>query len=352
MNNASKTIVVVLILVMGILIMLWPPRGEALLLRNNDGSTATKADATEVITLIGASQFSDEHVYTKTIRKFAELVEQYYEEPVEFEVHLNSELGLERDYFAYMNLGIAVDYSIVTASHMSTFVEEAPLMDTPFLFQDLEHWSKVVNSDVFKPLEDAIYEKADVLLIGYAGGGVRNMIVNKPVKNMADLLGVRVRVMGAPIQAEMFQAVGAVPTVIAYSEVYNAIQTGVIQAAENEAAGIEQMKFYEVGPEISLTQHAFTLRPIMFSGKTFRRLPTDLQDVILRAGREAAEWGRQTESAQDSAILSRLESENKLTTHEFTERGELLRLARPVKEAYAKKIHAEELLSRINAAAE
>ena len=74
---------------------------------------------------------------------------------------------------------------------------------------------------------------------------------------------------------------------IAYSEIYNAIQTGVIDAAENEAAGIQQMKFYEVGPEISLTAHTITVRPIAFSGKTFRRLPQDLQAAILKAGKEA-----------------------------------------------------------------
>ena len=62
--------------------------------------------------------------------------------------------------------------------------------------------------------------------------------------------------MGAPIQTKMFKAFGMAPTVIAYAEVYNAIQTGVIDAAENEAAGIQQMKFYEVGPNIALTAHA------------------------------------------------------------------------------------------------
>ena len=89
---------------------------------------------------------------------------------------------------------------------------------------------------------------------------------------MAEISKVPIRVMGAPIQTQMFDAFGMAPTVIAYSEVYNAIQTGVIDAAENEAAGIEQMKFYEVGPNISLTAHAITVRPLCFSGKTLRRL--------------------------------------------------------------------------------
>lgn len=346
-----KTIVCVMVLTLGAAIMLWPARGQSYLTKDASSAIDHRSGSNKPIKLIGASQFSEEHVYTRTIRKFEELVQKHYAGPLEFEVYLNSELGLEKDYFAYMNLGIAVDYAIVTASHMSTFAAEAPLMDTPFLFQDHNHWSRVVNSNVFAPLEQAIYQKADVLLIGYGGGGVRNLIVNRPISNMEELRGARVRVMGAPIQAAIFQAIGALPTVISYSEVYNAMQTGVIDAAENEAAGLEQMKFYEVGPEISLTQHAFTLRPLMFSGKTLRRLPESLQAAIRRAGREAGQWGRVQESAQDAAILARLESDGKLRTHTFAQREELLRLAQPIKEAYAQQIHAEELLARINAAA-
>ena len=328
------------VLSIGMSVLFLPPRGAI---------DYTDATGDQTVTLVGASQFGEAHIYTRTLRRFESLVQEYYAGPVKFEMYLNSELGIEKDFFAYMSLGIAMDYSIVTASHMSTFAKEAPFIDTPFLFRDLSHWSKVVASDVFQPIEKAIYEKADVRLIGYAGGGVRNLIVNRRVRNMEELRGLRMRVMGAPIQANIFQAIGAVPSVIAYNEVYNAIQTGVIEAVENEASSVEQMKFYEVGPEISLTQHAFTLRPIVFSGKTFRRLPEKLQAAIVRAGREAGEYGRGIESAQDTEILTKLEKQEKLRLHEFTQRTELLRLAEPVKEEYAKQINAENVLIRINA---
>ena len=207
----------------------------------------------ETITLNGASQFDEDHAFTKTMRKFEELVKEYYEGPdeLEFVLHLNSELGLEKDYFAYMSQGISVDYAVVAPSHMSTFSQKAPLMDMPFLFRDLDHWNKVLDGNALAPLADDILDKADVRLIGYAGGGTRNLIVNKPVASMDDIQDVPIRVMGAPIQTRIFEAIKMAPTVIAYSEVYNAIQTGVIDAAENEAAGVEQMKFYEVGPRIS-----------------------------------------------------------------------------------------------------
>lgn len=337
-----KFVVALLFFGMIAVVFMWPEKSA---MRDEESGE----HSTDIITLKGASQFDENHAFTKTLRKFEELVKQYYGKPVEFSLYLNSELGLEKDYFAYMNQGISLDYAIVSPSHMSTFSAAAPLMDMPFLFRDLDHWNKVLDSDAIKPIADEVSNKADVMLIGYAGGGTRNLIVNKPVTNMKELNGLDMRVMGAPIQTRIFQAIKASPTVIAYSEVYNAIQTGVIDAAENEAAGIRQMKFYEVGPEISLTRHAITVRPVTFSGKTFRRLPSDLQAAILKAGREAGAYGRSLESTQDAAILAQMEKEGKLRTHPFTERDELLRLAEPVKVDYARSIKAENVLARINA---
>ena len=251
------------------------------------GSALAPAAAQQPITLVGASQFNDDHAFNKTMLKFEELVKKYYGKPVSFRLHRNSELGLEKQYFEFMSQGLSVDYAVVAPSHMSTFSKAAPIMDMPFLFRDVDHFKKVMDADALQPIAEDVLKKADVLLIGYAGGGVRNIIAKKPVRNMAELKNLSIRVMGAPIQTRIFQAITAAPTVIAYNEVYNAIQTGVIQGAENEAAGMEQMKFYEVGPEISLTQHAVTIRPLCFSGKTFKRLPRDLQEAIVKAGKEA-----------------------------------------------------------------
>src|SRR4051812_9071361 len=212
--------------------------------------------AAQTITLHGASQFGDDHPFTKGLIKFQDLVKQYWGKPINFVLHKNSELGLEKDYFAYMNQGISVDYAIVSPAHMSTFSKAAPFIDAPFLFKDLAQWNKVLDQDVLKPIADEIAQKADVMLIGYAGGGVRNIFSNKPASTLAELRGLKVRVQGAPIWSKTFAAVGMSPTVIAYNEVYNAIQNGVINAGENEAAGVESMKFFEVGPNLLMTEHA------------------------------------------------------------------------------------------------
>jgi tripartite ATP-independent transporter DctP family solute receptor len=301
------------------------------------------------ITLHGASQFNDDHAFTKAMVRFEELVKKYYGKPINFVLHKNSELGLEKQYFEYMAQGKAVDYAIVSPAHMSTFSKAAPFIDAPFLFRDLNHWNKVLDADVLKPVADEISQKADVMLIGYAGGGTRNIFVNKPVRNMAELKGLKVRVQGAPIWSKTFAAIGMAPSVIAYNEVYNAIQNGVIAAGENEAAGVEQMKFYEVAPHLSMTQHAITIRPLCFSGKTFKKLPADLQAAIVKAGREAGAYGRQIESSEDAAKLDAMEKAGKLKRVPFADRDAMKKAVDPVMAAYAKEIDAEAIYAKINA---
>jgi TRAP-type transport system periplasmic protein len=303
----------------------------------------------QTITLNGAVQFNDDHAFNRALLKFEELVKQYYGKPINFILHRNSSLGLEKQYFEYMAQGKAVDYAIVSPAHMSTFSKAAPFIDAPFLFRDLAHWNKVLDADILKPVADEIAEKADVMLIGYAGGGVRNIFINQPMSSLADIKGLKVRVQGAPIWSKTFAAVGMSPTVIAYNEVYNGIQNGVLSAGENEAAGVESMKFYEVAPNLLMTEHAITIRPICFSSKTFRALPPDLQAAVVKAGKEAGAFGRQIESSEDAQKLEALEKAGKLKRIAFKDRAEMAKRVEPVMAAYAKEIGADAIYNKITA---
>jgi len=311
-------------------------------------TVAFSAPAAAQMTLHGAVQFPDEHVFTRALVRFQELVDKYSGKKTNWVLHKNSELGLEKQYFEYMAQGKAVDYGIVSPAHMSTFSKAAPFIDAPFLFRDLNHWNKVLDADLLKPVADEINQKAEVMLIGYAGGGTRNIFVNKPVRNLKEMKGLKVRVQGAPIWSKTFSAIGMAPTVIAYNEVYNAIQNNVISAGENEAAGVEQMKFYEVAPQLSMTRHAITIRPICFSTKTFNKLDKGMQAAILKAGKEAGAYGRKAESSEDEAKLVKLEKEGKLKRVPFTDRAQMKKLADPVMAAYAKEIGAEDIYNKIN----
>ncbi len=303
----------------------------------------------ETITLRGASMFDENHTFTKTLRKFENLVQDYYDGDVVFDLRLNSELGVEKDYVTFLQQGVAIDYTILAPSNMAILAPSIPVMDMPFLFRDLDHWNSVLSSDTLTSLEGELMEKADIKIIGYTGGGVRNLVSNKPIANMEDLKGHKMRVMGAPIQAQVFAAFDASPAAIAYNEVYNAIQTGVISGLENEAAGVDNLKFYEVAPNISLTQHTITVRPIVMSGKTFRQLPEDLQAAVMKAGEEAAAFGRDLESSQDAVLLKKMSDAGQIKLIEFEDRDKLLELVVPVQDAYAAEIGATDLLEAIRA---
>lgn len=305
--------------------------------------------AQQPITLNGAVQFNDDHVFNRALLRFEELVKQYANRPINFVLHRNSSLGLEKQYFEYMSAGRAVDYGIVSPAHMSTFSRAAPFIDAPFLFRDLNHWNQVIDQDLLAPVASEIERRARVMLIGYAGGGVRNIFANKPVSNMAELRGLRVRVQGAPIWSRTFQAAGMAPQVVAYNEIYNAIQNSVLEAGENEAAGVLHMRFFEVAPHLAMTEHAITIRPICFSAQTFARLPREVQEAVRRAGREAGTFGRQAESSEDAATLARLEGEGRLRRIPFADRAAMQAAVAPVMAAYAREIDAESIYSRITA---
>lgn len=152
------------------------------------------------ITLRGASMFDEEHAFTKTLRKFEELVGEKYEGDVTFDLRLNGELGVESDYVTYLNQGVAVDYTIIAPSNMAVFSPSIPLMDMPFLFRDQEHWNAVLSSDALQPLEAELRETAGIVILGYAGGGVRNLVSAEPIGNMDELSGHRMRVMARPFR--------------------------------------------------------------------------------------------------------------------------------------------------------
>ncbi|MEL6750977.1 MAG: C4-dicarboxylate ABC transporter substrate-binding protein, partial [Pseudomonadota bacterium] len=104
----------------------------------------TTAQAQDV-TLRGASMFDENHAFTKTLRKFDELVNEYYDGEVTMDLRLNGELGVESDYVNFLQQGVAIDYTIMAPSNMAKFAPSIPLMDMPFLFRDLDHWNKVLG---------------------------------------------------------------------------------------------------------------------------------------------------------------------------------------------------------------
>ena len=307
------------------------------------------AQAQEPLTLHAATQFNDEHDYNRTIKHFGELVTKYYGKPVNVVIHGNSELGVERDYAKFMNQGISVDVAILAGSNMSNFTKVAALLDVPFVFRDVAHWNAVIAKDGMKPLFDKIEQQSGMVVIGICGGSIRNAIATKGMTNMSELAGFKMRVIGAPIQAQVFKALGVQPSVIAYNEVYNAIQSGVIEGLENEAPAMLNSKFYEVAPHVSLTQHAVVTRLLVVSGKSFKKYPAELQAAMRKAGAEAGAFNREIQSREDKSAMDKMKAENGVKTYVFTDRAKLLEISKPIVEEFAKEAGASEMLATMQA---
>ncbi|MCP4405058.1 MAG: TRAP transporter substrate-binding protein [bacterium] len=312
-------------------------------------SAFTAGAADKPIKLVGATQLPDDYVFYRTMMHFAEKVQEYYDGPLEIDVHHSGDLGTEKDFFEFMSQGVSVDFAIVAPSWMSTWDKRASFLDPPFLWRDLDHWGKALNSgEVFEPIAEGLRKKG-VRIIGYGGGGTRNTILNKEIHTMEDPPNVLLRVMGAPIQAKVFNAVGFQATPLNYLEVYNAIKTGVIDGLENESASLKSMKFYEVAPNIILTRHTITVRPLCFSESRFQSFPKELQDAILKAGEEAAAWHRATEVKEDAEALKQMADEGTIKLIEFPDADKMRDLAVPVLAEYAKELGAEDIYNAIQA---
>lgn len=297
--------------------------------------------------LVGSTQVEKESVYYRTLEKFASLVEEYYGKPIEFDLHSSGDIGNDIDVFENIIQGISVDFIMMAPSLMSNWDKPITFLDTPFLWKNVDHWQKAfAEPDMFKMLEDNLREKG-ARILGYGGGGIRNMILDKEIGSFEDLKSVEMRVMGAPIQANVFNATGVQATPMDYLEVYNAIKMGVIDGLENEASTLKPMRFYEVAPNIVLTEHAITIRPVVFSEKRFQSFPEDLQQAILKAGKEAGDFARATELKEGAEILAGLESEGKINIIEFPDRMKMREKAIPVIEDYAEELGVSEILEKI-----
>lgn len=306
-----------------------------------------RATAAEKITLIGGTMMPEGHVYWDTVVKFAEQAKQYYSGPLEIDLHHSGTLGTEKDAIEYMLQGTAVDFYIVAPAWIATWDKRMTLMDSPFLFRNIDHWNKAIEADVFKPLGDAMVEKG-VRFLGYGGGGVRSIISKKEAHSVQDFPNIKMRIQGSPLHQRVFSATGLVATPMDYMEVYNAIKTGVLDALENEPAALESMKFYEVAPYYILTDHQITIRLIAMSEAKFQALPKDLQDALLRAGKDAAAYHREHEVAVGEDIIKKLSDSGRLQIIPF-DNAEMRALAMPVVESYADSIKATAIFKAIEA---
>jgi tripartite ATP-independent transporter DctP family solute receptor len=216
---------------------------------------------------------SKDYPFTKGAQYFADKVRERTQGRVKVDVYSDGVLGSEIEMFEQVKQG-ALDFVVTSPGNLAPFFKEMDLLDLPFLFKDHAHRDAVANGPVGKRYGENVEKKADVVVLGFFGGSVRNMICRtKAINSIDDIQGIKMRAYQSSVVIDTWKALGTVPAVIAYAEVYNALQTGVVECAENESLTFTTAKWAEAAKTVALTQHSITIRPFLMSAKTFAKLP-------------------------------------------------------------------------------
>jgi tripartite ATP-independent transporter DctP family solute receptor len=283
-------------------------------------------------------------MYDEGHNMFKKLVEERSQGRIKASVFPAAQLGSEVAMVEGLRLG-SIDVICANAPNAAAFVPELGLFSVAYLFKDIPHFEKVVTDPQFiKRIDEIITSKnLGIKRIGFYAAGVRNIYSRKgSVASPDDLKGVKIRVQNNPIEVKVWKTFGAIPTPMNFGEVYQALQSGVLDAAENGLAVIESNKHYEAAKFISQTEHQRNLSALYINEKKLASMPADLQKIVLDAAIEAAAHERKKDAELVAAAVDRLKAKGvTLTTPDKTK---FIALIAPIQDEVASELKSTDLL--------
>ena len=256
---------------------------------------------------------NEENIWNQAALKFKELVEANSDGRIQVQVFPNEQLGSEMDVINSIQLGTA-DMTI-TGESLQNWAPKAAMMAVPYLFRDADHLRKTVESDIGSEIEEQITERAGLVPLAWFERGPRELTSNRPVKTPDDLDGLRLRVPNVPLFVDTWEAMGARPTPMAFSEVFTSLQQNTIEAQENPLSLIESASFNEVQQYVNMTDHVRSWIYVVIGKDKLAAMPEDLQQVV----RDAASEMQSYEEQLFSEDQQRLEASLKEKGMEFVE---------------------------------
>ncbi|MCF3638771.1 TRAP transporter substrate-binding protein [Rhizobium sp. TRM95111] len=237
--------------------------------------------------------------------KFAELVEQKTDGRLKVDVGGAAQFGDDAETITNMRLG-TIAFSANSQGTTSAVVPEIALLGLPFLFQSLDQAEAVMDG----PVGDKIAAAAEVqglVVLGWWNNGIRETSNSKmPITVPGDLAGMKIRTPPDPMTVDIFAALGASPTPMAFSELYIALQQGVVDGQENPLINIYSSKLHEVQPFISMTNHKYEATPFLASKMVFDTLSPEDQQILRDAAKEAGDLNRKMVRDQSDELLGTL----------------------------------------------
>ncbi len=241
--------------------------------------------------------------------KFEELVETYSDGSIDVKLRCCAQIATEDDAFKAMQLG-TVDAYLISQNNVSP---HWPLMDVfvlPYIFQSTEHLLKVADGDVGQQMKERILADTGVTLLTFGGPSYRDFFnSDRPINTMADMDGLKIRVPKNEVMLKTFEAFGAEPVPLAWSETPTALQTGTIDGGDNGTNVIQEMKFFEFAPYLTILDHFSGFTPLLASGRFMDKLDDGQREAVMRAAQEAGEYHSEILSSATDKIRDWLVSE-------------------------------------------
>src|SRR5690348_3586018 len=250
--------------------------------------------------------------------KFKELAEKYTNGKVRIEVYPNSSLYKDKEEIEALQLGSVQMLAPSTAKFAPLGVKEFEALDLPWLFKDDATYDKAMKGPVGQWLFKKLEAKG-ITGLAYWDNGFHMTSANRPLLNPSDFQGLKIRISGSKIADQYFRNVGSIPQIMAFSEVYQALQTGVVDGCENTASNYLTQKFHEVQKHITVSYHAHLQYSVIVNSKFWNGLPADVRGQLEKAMAEATEYTNSIAQQENEDSLAEIKKSGKTTLHQLTD---------------------------------
>ncbi|GHG31444.1 TRAP transporter substrate-binding protein [Paracoccus aerius] len=242
------------------------------------------------------------------VHKFGEELERLSEGRLKIRPHYDNALGAEREVVEGIGLGL-IDMGITSTGPMGGFTNEFLLFDLPYIFRDHEHAHAFLDSEHGETLAQRLEDAASVKILAWMENGFRyNTNSVRPIKTLEDMRGIKHRTQESSVQVDTWTALGANAAPMAWTEVFTALQQGVMESQENPIPTIYDVKFHEVQDYLNMTQHVYSPAPLMIGAQLFASLSPEDQAIMLEAAEIATPVQREASREMEERLVGELET--------------------------------------------
>jgi C4-dicarboxylate-binding protein DctP len=249
--------------------------------------------------------------------KFKELAEKYTNGKVKIEVYPNSSLFKDKEEIEALQLGSVQMLAPSTAKFAPLGAKEFEALDLPWLFKDDKTYDTAMKGEIGKWLFQKLESKG-IKGLAYWDNGFHMVSSNRPLLAPTDFQGLKIRISGSKIADRYFRDLGSIPQIMAFSEVYQALQTGVVDGCENTASNYLTQKFHEVQKHITMSYHAHLQYAVIVNSKFWNGLPADIRTQLDKAMAEATDYTNSIAQKENDDALAEIKKSGKTTLHTLT----------------------------------